>query len=108
MKGTKQHYTKDNFPALPKGVWWEADRQRFRVRLYSQNKVFRAPYTSIRSAGSIKAAYDEAMEAYNTVRDEVAAHNAKYQDTPDISNPSGLLRAIGRSATSIKVNTRKK
>jgi hypothetical protein len=100
-----ERYTSADFPPLPRGVWWEADRQRFRIRLYSRKKVFRAPYASVRSAGSIDGALKAALSAYEAVLQEVDAHNEKYRNQPDISKASGLLKSIGRSATSIRVNT---
>jgi hypothetical protein len=105
MTNSKERYTSADFPPLPRGVWWEADRQRFRIRLYSRKKVFRAPYASVRSAGSIDGALKAALTAYETVLREVDAHNEKYRNQPDISKASGLLKSIGRSATSIRVNT---
>ena len=101
----KVRYKSNDFPPLPRGIWWEEERQRFRIRLYSRKKVFRAPYTSVRSAGSIEAALKTALAAYETVCEEVDNHNDKYRAKPDLSTPAGLLKAIGRSATSIKVNT---
>lgn len=101
----KTRYHLDDFPPLPRGVWWETDRQRFRIRLYSRKKVFRAPYASVRSSGSIEKALQDAMSAYETVLKEVDTHNEKYRVKPDLTKPSGLLKSIGRSATSIKVHT---
>lgn len=101
----KPRYTSADFPPLPKGIWWEEARQRFRIRLYSRKRVFRAPYASVRSAGSIEGALNVAMNAYHTILQEVDNHNAKFRVQPDLTKPSGLLQSIGRAATSIKVKT---
>jgi hypothetical protein len=98
-------YTKTDFPQLPKGIWWEEARQRFRVRLYSKKRTFRAPYFSIKSSGSIEQALADALHAYDVLSEEVTVFNEKHADAPDLTKPAGLLKSISQSKVSIKVNT---
>lgn len=84
-----------NTPQLPRGIWFEEAKNRFRVRLYRNNIAYMGGYFK---------SLPEAEAALKTLHKKVDAIPKERRDTGRNSQPhspsmTGQLDALQRSAT---------
>lgn len=71
-------------PLLPKGIYFEDDRQRWRVRLYKEGAVVHLSY---------HRSLEDAMEGWLVAKTR-QRHSHRQHVTPETTTMHGLLRTL--------------